>query len=52
MTYSIAQALNYIANKNAKGVIVKKETVVGIIVNIKSKSCIQTLLVAYTAYLT
>ena len=42
MTYSIAQAFNYIANENAKGVLVKKETAVAKTVNIKSKIHIQT----------
>ena len=37
----MSQALNYIANENAKGVLVKKEVAIGIIVNIKSKIHIQ-----------
>ena len=42
MTYSIAQTFNYIANENAKGVFVKKEMVLAIIVNNKSKIRMQT----------
>ena len=36
-TYSVAQVLNCIANENDKRVLVKKETAIAIIVNIKSK---------------
>ena len=40
MTYSIARVLHYVANENAKGMFVKKEAVVGIIVNITYASII------------
>ena len=36
-TYSVAQVLNCVANENDKRVLVKKETAIAIIVNIKSK---------------
>ena len=35
MTYSIIHGLNYIANENDKGVLVKKEMAVAITVNIE-----------------
>ena len=37
MTYSISQAFEYIANENDKRMFIKKETVIAITVNIKSK---------------